>query len=473
MLADILSRDGAEQSASVTRQRNLANADHLATLHAIWAAETQTARHDRYRDLVMAALPPGRRQSALAPGPLAVPRPCTPPSWPGLDPGRGHPHRHRIPGSGRIPRHRRRPRCPHPPAHRPAAPAVPGPLDQPGAPAARPSPVTPTWPGSPRSIDDRTRRLGQYAAQTTPSWAASALGPVPGASPLVGSGKTRPPRSPRTGRCTATTIPMTRSVPSLPGKHRISGPRGTRLSPPSARQASRTSGPCPTGSCGWPATPTRRRPPGRPRMRGRSCGLSRLGAFDAALAAIRADAETAAARKAGVMAAPRGTRPWPPATGPSATHYQQREHDLTQDMAARQEWEHATERSRRLAIAADAELRRRHPGRKIEPLRSAEPVPASATGCDPVHAAVDGKLTDPVALIRDLAVQREQFRAVMDERLGLIVPGDHGKAFRAMKTPRPGCDPAAAQAGDHPLGQDPPARRRARHRTRGWRLTHS
>ena len=35
----------------------------------------------------------------------------------------------------------------------------------------------------------------------------------------------------------------------------------------------------------------------------------------------------------------------------------------------------------------------------------------------------------------------------------------------------PGCDPAAAQTGDHPLGQDPPPRRRARHRTRGWRLT--
>ena len=40
VLADVLSRDGAEQSASAIRQRNLANADHLATLHAIWAAET-------------------------------------------------------------------------------------------------------------------------------------------------------------------------------------------------------------------------------------------------------------------------------------------------------------------------------------------------------------------------------------------------------------------------------------------------
>jgi hypothetical protein len=62
VLADILGRDGAEQSASTIRQRNLANADHLATLHAIWTAETTAARHDRYRDLIAAALPPGHRQ---------------------------------------------------------------------------------------------------------------------------------------------------------------------------------------------------------------------------------------------------------------------------------------------------------------------------------------------------------------------------------------------------------------------------
>ncbi|HEY2261681.1 MAG TPA: helicase C-terminal domain-containing protein, partial [Streptosporangiaceae bacterium] len=62
VLADVLSRDGAELSASIIWQRNLANADHLSTLHAIWTAETQAARHDRYRDLVMAALPPGHRQ---------------------------------------------------------------------------------------------------------------------------------------------------------------------------------------------------------------------------------------------------------------------------------------------------------------------------------------------------------------------------------------------------------------------------
>ena len=41
---------------------NLANADHLGVLHAIWAAETRGARDDRYRELVMAALPAGHRR---------------------------------------------------------------------------------------------------------------------------------------------------------------------------------------------------------------------------------------------------------------------------------------------------------------------------------------------------------------------------------------------------------------------------
>jgi len=46
---------GAELSATQIRQRNLANADHLAVLHAIWTAETRC--HTR----------PGTRRSARPP----------------------------------------------------------------------------------------------------------------------------------------------------------------------------------------------------------------------------------------------------------------------------------------------------------------------------------------------------------------------------------------------------------------------
>jgi hypothetical protein len=53
-----------------------------------------------------------------------------------------------------------------------------------------------------------------------------------------------------------------------------------------------------------------------------------------------------------------------------------------------------------------------------------------------VYPAADRKLTQTTALIRDLALQREQFRTEMDERPRLIAPGEnHGKAFGARKTP--------------------------------------
>ena len=104
-----------------------------------------------------------------------------------------------------------------------------------------------------------------------------------------------------------------------------------------------------------------------PPYAGKELRLSRLGAVDAALAAIRADAETAAARKAGDhdYAARHETL----AAGYRALrdHYQQREHDLTQDTAARQEWEHATERSRRLAMAATPNCADATPGGRSGP----------------------------------------------------------------------------------------------------------
>jgi hypothetical protein len=58
-MAQILGKDGQESSASQTRQDALADADHLAILHAIWTAETSPAKDQRYRQLLTAALPPG------------------------------------------------------------------------------------------------------------------------------------------------------------------------------------------------------------------------------------------------------------------------------------------------------------------------------------------------------------------------------------------------------------------------------
>ena len=177
VLADILSRDGAEQSASAIRQRNLANADHLATLHAIWTAETQAARHDRYRDLVPAALPPGHRQP-LSHRARWLYRTLHAAELAGLEPAdviltaittRD------LAGSRDIAAvldARIRPRIDPllPQLHGPWTSRVPE-LSDPERYAYLAQIAA--------MMDDRTRRLGQHTAQTTPAWAITALGPVP------------------------------------------------------------------------------------------------------------------------------------------------------------------------------------------------------------------------------------------------------------------------------------------------------
>jgi len=57
VLAAVLDRDGQQHSAAQARNQALADADHLALLHAIWIAETSPAREQRYRNLLTAALP--------------------------------------------------------------------------------------------------------------------------------------------------------------------------------------------------------------------------------------------------------------------------------------------------------------------------------------------------------------------------------------------------------------------------------
>ena len=89
--------------------------------------------------------------------------------------------------------------------------------------------------------------------------------------------------------------------------------------------------------------------------------------------------------------------------------------------------------------AAAAELRRRHPRQRIEPIRSWEPAPAGVTEHEQLDPAPDGKRTETAAWIRDLAIQREAFRTEIDERAGLIalgqdpVRGDLGEILPAWR----------------------------------------
>ncbi|MGD0068707.1 MAG: hypothetical protein ABSB76_35405 [Streptosporangiaceae bacterium] len=124
-------------------------------------------------------------------------------------------------------------------------------------------------------------------------------------------------------------------------------------------------------------------------------------------------------------------------------------------MADRQEWERATEQPRRLAITGDAELRRRYPSEKFEPLRSAEPAPASGTRREQPDPAPDSKITEMAPGISELAAQHQAFHAQMGERQQSQMQGedpawgDPASAFAdwqasaILKPPKPEIIPAA------------------------------
>ena len=317
VLADVLSRDGAEVSATETRRRNLANADHLAVLQAIWTAETQAARHDRYRELVMAALPPGRR-SELSHLAQWLFRTLHAAELAGLDPAdviRTAIASRDLAGSRDIAAvldARIRPRT---------DPLLP----QPQGPWTR---RVPELPDPDRHVylaqiavmmDNRTRRLGRHATLTSPAWAVSALGPVPADSAARRSWEQKVARIAAYREMYGYGHPDDRSVPSPARKHRTSGPPGTKPSRSSARPASPTSGPCPTGGCGWSATPTRRRPPGHPAMPGNSCGCPGSAPLTPPLARSAPTPRPMRPARPATTTAPGSTKPWPPATAPCAT----------------------------------------------------------------------------------------------------------------------------------------------------------
>ena len=414
MLADVLSRDGAELSATETRRRNLANADHLAVLHAIWTAETRDARHDRYRELVAAALPPGHR-GELSHRARWLYRTLHAAELVGLDPAdviRAAIASRDLAGSRDIAavidariRHRIDPLIPQPQG--PWAGRVPE-LPDP----ARHAYLT----GIAAMMDDRTRRLGQHTAQSASAWAITALGPVPA-----------DPAARRDWERKAAPIAAYREIYGYDHPGDPIGPEPSHQAPDQRAAWYQA-----FTALGRAAEPdVRAMPDGRlwllrdsyaaqtawaPRHVGKELRLSRLGAFDAALGAIRADAEAQAARKSGdhdraarhehLAASYRALRDF----------YQQREHTFARVMATRQEWEQATAGSRRLAIAADAELRRRHPDHKVELLRSGEPGIVSDTGREQLHPVPDEKLTEAATRIHVLTTQHSVFREKTGER---------------------------------------------------------
>ena len=127
-------------------------------------------------------------------------------------------------------------------------------------------------------------------------------------------------------------------------------------------------------------------------------------------------------------------------------------------MADRADWDNATRQQRHLAVAADAELRRRHPEQQYPPLRSAEPQPATPAQRDELTLTAGTDIREMGQWIKDLAAQRRRFRGRLAERQSLLIPGQDpgrepfGPAFPAwpgsdrdaiLQRPKPQIQPSA------------------------------
>ncbi len=438
VLAQILEHDGQQLSATQARRQGLSDADHLAVLHAIWTAETTPARHQHYRDLLTQALPPGYHADpghkdqwlwrTLRGAELAGQDPAQilATAIAGRDLG----------GSRDIPavldarlRHRLGSLVPLPP----------GPWSGQVPPIADPERRAYLTEIA-ELMDARKDRIGEHAAEYAVPWAVTALGAVP-ADPADRLG----------WQHRASSIGAYRE---LSGYDHPADPIGPEPATAPETRAAWHEAAAALGPVDGPDV--RGMPDGRllhlrdtypvetawaPRWVGDELRQVRAAAWEARLAGLRAAVEAAAARHRGDHGT--GTRQDELAVSYEALHeaYRQRETVFVETMADREDWELATRAQRHLAIAADAELRRRHPAQPFPPLRSAEPEPATETQLAELTSTLGAPPGDMGQLITDLAAAHRTFAQRLADRQSLTVPspdpgyGDLGQAFPAWPAP--------------------------------------
>jgi len=196
-----------------------------------------------------------------------------------------------------------------------------------------------------------------------------------------------------------------------------------------------------------------------PRYVGDELRQVRAAAWEARPPGLRAAVEAAAARQRGDHGT--ATSQHDLAASYRALHevYKQRENVFSAVMADRDDWDAATRAQRHLAVAADAELRRRHPDQPYLPLRSAETVAIS----DEQRGEIGQLITNLAAAHRTfaerLADRQKPYHPLPRSRLRRPRPG-----VPALAPVRPGCDLAAAEARDPAVLANTRTRRRPRRR---------
>ena len=179
-----------------------------------------------------------------------------------------------------------------------------------------------------------------------------------------------------------------------------------------------------------------------PKHVARELGSVRASAEDARLRVIRSQAEAEIARKAGDTDLAARHEQQAECSRLQESAYRTQENILAGMMDDRRAWEAATEPQRRLAVAADTELRRRNPQMRIEPLRSAEPEQVTDEQRAELNVLPEEQLEyQPPAWVRELAEARKAFSEKIAERQSVMERHedpdyeDVGQAFPSWEQP--------------------------------------
>ena len=179
-----------------------------------------------------------------------------------------------------------------------------------------------------------------------------------------------------------------------------------------------------------------------PRYVGDELRQVRAAAWDARLSGLRAAIEARTAAQRGDHSHAAALHTLAACYQALEQAYRQREAVFAQTMADRADCDIATRVQRQLAVAADAEVRRRHPGQYFAPLRSAEPEPATGTRRDELIFTLYRSPSGMDQCIKDLAAGQRAFADRLADRQSQMIPsedpdyGNLGRAFPAWSGPR-------------------------------------
>jgi hypothetical protein len=449
VLAAVIARDGTELSATEYRERQLANADHLGLLDAMWEDATAGPRTERYRQMLGEVLEQTGHAEGAADAPMAtwLWRTLRSAEAAGLDarqelqtavdsrPLAGAQYvaavidarlrkqidvDHLVP----LPEGRWSDRVPQ--VEDPAEQKY---LSQVAA-----------------AADGRVERLGPFVAEQRPEWAITALGEVP-QDPEARAEWERKAGQAEKYRERYWDSPSEPIGPeptmAAPEKRAAWHAAALALGRPADGPDVRCRD---TGSLWLMRDTYEAETAWAPRFVSPELRSVRTGAREAEFTRARAAAEARAAEARGdheraelqktLARSSQALRGW----------YENRAAELEQADDDYREWEHATEGARALAVAADAELRRREPGLGLAPLKSAEAAPVTDAERAELHsprAAAPQSGHEPdrsgsPGWVRQMAQGRPAFLEQLAERQSIRVPdpdpdyGDHGPAWPAL-----------------------------------------